>query len=125
MHLDYPVVLSALLFSLGIPGQAARAVACAVDKILHAGLCDSGPAYPVSVSTKSVGYDGRVIIVDAGHSYTVTLTHLSNGTAQISLVNTGTLGVSAPMVISRIMNRLPTSPGPTCFSAPERRPRLS
>ncbi len=85
----------ALLFSLGIPGQAARALACAVDQIIHAGLCDSGPAYPVSVSTKTVGYDGRVIIVDAGHSYTVTLTHLSNGTAQISLVNTGTLGVSA------------------------------
>jgi hypothetical protein len=49
----------------------------------------------VSVATKTVGYDGRVIIVDGGHSYTVTETHLSNGTAQISLVNTGTLGVSA------------------------------
>jgi hypothetical protein len=49
----------------------------------------------VSVSTKSVGYNGRVIIVDGGHSYTVTETHLSNGTATISLVNTGSLGVSA------------------------------
>jgi hypothetical protein len=84
-----------LLFALGIPGKAARAVACAVDQIVHAGLCTSGPAYPVSVSTKTVGYNGRVIIVDGGHSYVVTLTHLSNGTAQISLVNTGTLGVSA------------------------------
>jgi hypothetical protein len=84
-----------LMFALGIPGKAARAVACAVDQIVHAGLCPSGPAYPVSVSTKTVGYDGRVIIVDGGHSYTVTETHLSNGTAQISLVNTGTLGVSA------------------------------
>lgn len=83
------------LFAIGIPGRAARAVVCAVDQILHVGLCTSGPAYPVSVSTKTVGYDGRVIIVDAGHSYTVTLTHMSNGTAQISLVNTGTLGVSA------------------------------
>jgi hypothetical protein len=84
-----------LLFALGIPSQAARAVACAVDQILHAGLCTSGPAYPVSVNSKTVGYNGRVIIVDAGHSYVVTETHLSNGTAQISLVNTGTLGVSA------------------------------
>ncbi|MGN6871621.1 MAG: hypothetical protein ACTHMY_24765 [Solirubrobacteraceae bacterium] len=84
-----------LLFATGLPGKAARAVVCAVDQILHAGLCTPAPAYPVSVSSKTVGYDGRVIIVDAGHSYVVTLTHLSNGTAQIALVNTGTLGVSA------------------------------
>jgi hypothetical protein len=36
-----------------------------------------------------------VIVVDAGHSYVVTLTKMSDGTGQISVVNTGTLGVSA------------------------------
>lgn len=49
----------------------------------------------MSVTTKTVGYQGRVVIVDAGHQYVVTLTKLSDGTGQISLVNTGTLGVSA------------------------------
>ncbi len=87
--------LFAMVFWLGIAGQVSQAVVCAVDKILRIGPCAAAPAYPVSVSTKTVGYDGRVIIVDGGHSYTVTLTHLSNGKAQISLVNTGTLGVSA------------------------------
>jgi hypothetical protein len=85
----------AMLLSLGLAGQMSRAVACALDQIFHTGLCTSGPAYPVSVATKTVGYDGRVIVVDAGHHYEVTLTKLSNGTAQISVVNTGTLGVSA------------------------------
>ena len=84
-----------LLFSIGMAGTLQRAVVCALDQIFQIGPCAAAPAYPVSVSTKSVGYDGRVIIVDGGHSYTVTLTDLSNGTAQISLVNTGTLGVSA------------------------------
>ncbi len=84
-----------MLFSLGIAGTVQRGIVCALDEIFHTGTCASAPAYPVSVSTKTVGYDGRVIIVDGGHSYTVTLTHLSNGTAQISLVNTGSLGVSA------------------------------
>ena len=76
-------------------GHLQRAVVCALDKIFQIGPCAAAPAYPVSVTTKTVGYDGRVIIVDGGHSYVVTETHLSNGTAQISLTNTGTLGVSA------------------------------
>jgi Flp pilus assembly pilin Flp len=84
-----------MLLSLGMAGTVQRAVTCALDKIFQIGPCAAAPAYPVSVATKTVGYDGRVIIVDGGHSYTVTETHLSNGTAQISLVNTGTLGVSA------------------------------
>jgi Flp pilus assembly pilin Flp len=84
-----------VLFSLGIAPMLQRSVMCALDQIFQIGPCASAPAYPVSVATKTVGYDGRVIIVDGGHSYTVTETHLSNGTAQISLVNTGTLGVSA------------------------------
>jgi hypothetical protein len=87
--------LVTMLFSFGIAGMLQRGVTCALDEIFQLGTCASAPAYPVSVSTKTVGYDGRVIIVDGGHSYTVTETHLSNGTAQISLVNTGTLGVSA------------------------------
>jgi len=85
----------AMLFSVGMAGTLQRAVVCALDQIFQIGPCAAAPAYPVSVSTRTVGYDGRVIIVDGGHSYTVTLTHLSNGTAQISLVNTGSVGVSA------------------------------
>jgi hypothetical protein len=85
----------AMLFTLGLAGTVQRAILCSIEKILHIGPCAAPPAYPVSVATKTVGYNGRVIIVDGGHSYTVTETHLSNGTAQISLVNTGTLGVSA------------------------------
>jgi hypothetical protein len=85
----------AMLFSIGLAGKVSSAIVCSIDKILQIGPCGAPPAYPVSVSTKSVGYNGRVIIVDGGHSYVVTETHLSNGTAQISLVNTGTLGVSA------------------------------
>lgn len=84
-----------MVLALGLPGQLGRAVGCALDKIFHIGLCTSGPSYPVSVTTKTVGYQGRVIIADAGHQYVVTLTNLSDGTGQISVVNTGTLGVSA------------------------------
>lgn len=84
-----------MMFALGMPSQLGRAVGCALDEIFHIGLCTPGPAYPVSVTTKTVGYQGRVVIVDAGHQYVVTLTKLSNGTGQISLVNTGTVGVSA------------------------------
>ena len=84
-----------MLWSLGMAGTLQRAVVCALDKIFQIGPCAAAPAYPVSVTAKSVGYNGRVIIVDGGHSYVVTETHLSNGTAQISLTNTGTLGVSA------------------------------
>jgi hypothetical protein len=85
----------AMLFSLGLASQLQTAVMCALDKIFQIGPCAAAPSYPVSTAAKTVGYNGRVIIVDGGHSYTVTLTHFSNGTAQISLVNTGTLGVSA------------------------------
>ncbi|MBV9802684.1 MAG: hypothetical protein JO130_05820 [Solirubrobacterales bacterium] len=84
-----------MLLSLGIASQLGQAVVCALDKIFQTGVCAPPPAYPVSVSTKTVGYDGRVIVVDAGHQYLVTLTKLSDGTGQISVVNTGTLGVSA------------------------------
>lgn len=84
-----------MMFALGMPAQLGRAVGCALDEIFHIGLCTPAPAYPVSVSTKTVGYQGRVVIVDAGHQYVVTLTKLSDGTGQISVVNTGTLGVSA------------------------------
>lgn len=84
-----------MLFSLGIAGKVAGAVACAVDKILQSGPCAPPPAYPVSVTTKTVGYQGRFTFVDAGHQYVVTLTKLSDGTAQISLVNAGSLGLSA------------------------------
>ncbi len=84
-----------MLYALGIAGTLQRTVECALDQIFHIGPCAAPPAYPVSVASKTVGYNGRVIIVDGGHSYVVTETHLSNGTATISLINTGTLGVSA------------------------------
>jgi hypothetical protein len=68
---------------------------CLIAKVFHLNICTSGPAYPVGSSTKTVGYDGRVAIVDGGHSYVVTLTKLSNGTATITVVDTSNLGVSA------------------------------
>lgn len=67
---------------------------CLVEKIFGQG-CTAAPAYPVSASVKTVGYSGRVAIVDGGHDYTITLTKLSNGTSTITAVNTGTAGVSA------------------------------
>lgn len=67
---------------------------CLVESIFGQG-CSAPPAYPVSASVKSVGYSGRVAIVDGGHNYTITLTKLSNGTSTITAVNTGTAGVSA------------------------------
>lgn len=84
-----------LMFALGIPGQLGQAVTCALDKIFRIGPCSSAPAYPVTVITKTVGYDGRFTFVDDGHQYVVTLTKLSDGTAEISLVNTASLGLSA------------------------------
>lgn len=71
-----------------------RDVQCLVEKVLGHG-CSAPAPYPVSASVKSVGYSGRVAIVDGGHSYTVTLTKLSNGTSTITVTNTGSLGVSA------------------------------
>lgn len=84
-----------MLFTLGMASRLQSTVVCALDQIFHIGPCAAGPAYPVSVTTRTVGYQGRVVIVDAGHSYVVTLTKMSDGTGQISVVNTGTLGVSA------------------------------
>ncbi len=72
----------------------AHDVVCLVEKVLGQG-CAAPSAYPVSASVKDVGYSGRVAIVDGGHSYTITLTKLSNGTSTITAVNTGTAGVSA------------------------------
>jgi hypothetical protein len=68
---------------------------CLIAKVFGLNICASGPAYPVSASSKTVGYSGRVAIVDGGHSYVITLTKLSNGTATITIVDTGNLGVSA------------------------------
>jgi hypothetical protein len=71
-----------------------RDVQCLVEKVIGQG-CSAPTPYPVSASVKNVGYSGRVAIVDGGHSYTITLTKLSNGTSTITAVNTGTVGVSA------------------------------
>ena len=68
---------------------------CLVAKVFQLDTCRAGPAYPVSASTKTVGYDGRVAIVDGGHSYTITLTKLSNGTSKITAIDNGKIGVSA------------------------------
>lgn len=72
----------------------AHKVECLVESIFGQG-CSAPPAYPVSASVKTVGYSGRVAIVDGGHNYTITLTKLSNGTSTITATNTGTAGVSA------------------------------
>jgi hypothetical protein len=74
----------------------AHDVECLVEKVLGQG-CSAPPAYPVSASVKTVGYSGRVAIVDGGHGYTITLTKLSNGTSTITAVNTGSIGVSAQL----------------------------
>lgn len=68
---------------------------CLIAKVFQMNTCSAGPAYPVSASVKTVGYSGRVAIVDGGHSYTITLTKLSNGTSKITAIDNGTVGVSA------------------------------
>lgn len=72
----------------------AHGAECLIAKVFQLNICTSGPAYPVSASAKNVGYSGRVAIVDGGHSYTVTLTKLSNGTSTITVVDNGKVGVS-------------------------------
>jgi hypothetical protein len=67
---------------------------CVIKKIFGGG-CTAPAPYVVSVTTKTVGYNGRVGFVNGGHGYTLTLTKYSNGTSAITAVNTGTLGVSA------------------------------
>lgn len=68
---------------------------CLIAKVFHLNTCTAGPAYPVRASGTNVGYDGRVAIVNGGHSYTITLTKLSNGTSTITVVDNGKVGVSA------------------------------
>ncbi|MBV8998618.1 MAG: hypothetical protein JO304_06135 [Solirubrobacterales bacterium] len=101
--IEYAGVLLVVTVVIALVGTAAlrtigptlaHDVQCLVQKILGQGGCGAGPAYPVSASTKTVGYSGRVTIVDGGHSYQVTLTKLSNGTSTITVVDTGKLGVS-------------------------------
>jgi hypothetical protein len=67
---------------------------CVIAKVFGGG-CTAPAPYVVSVTTKTAGYNGRVAIVNGGHSYTVTLTKYSNGTSKLTVVNTGTAGVSA------------------------------
>lgn len=89
--------LIAALLALGINRTVSHAVECAVVRVfsLSDAACTTPSRYVVSVSTKDVGYDGRVAVVDGGHSYTLTLTRYSDGTATISELNTGSLGASA------------------------------
>ncbi len=89
------VVTAVLAIASGLGLQIAHAIQCEVAKVLQLGGCSGGNVYPVSATTKTIGYQGRVAIVDGGHSYTLTLTKYSDGSAKISLQNTGTLGVSA------------------------------
>ncbi len=89
--------LVAVLLSLGMPAQVSHAVECAVAKVftISDAACQPPARYVVGVSTKTVGYNGRVAFVDGSHNYTLTLTRYSDGTATISEVNTGDLGASA------------------------------
>lgn len=91
-------VVIALMATLALKSfgpTLARDIECLVQKIVGQGGCAAPPAYPVSSSVKTVGYDARGGIVDGGHSYTVTLTKLSDGTSTITVTNNAKLGVSA------------------------------
>jgi hypothetical protein len=85
------------LFTLGMNTRVSHAVECAVAQILRISdsACSAPGRYVVGVTTKTVGYSGRVAIVDGSHTYTLTLTRYSDGTATIAEVNTGDLGASA------------------------------
>ena len=68
-------------------------VKCAIDKIF--GSDCSSPVYAVSQKVKTAGWDGRALIVDGSHDYTIAMTKYSDGTATITVNNVGNLGVSA------------------------------
>jgi hypothetical protein len=76
--------------------QILQGAECLVAKVFGTG-CGSSPgsAYPVSSSTKTAGYDARVVAVNGSHGYTITLTKYSDGTSTVTATNTGKLGVSA------------------------------
>jgi Flp pilus assembly pilin Flp len=87
-------IVAVVLFVVGTltPGLT-RDVKCAIDQIF--GSDCSAPVYAVSQKTKTAGWDGRALIVDGGHDYTIALTKYSDGTATITVNNIGNLGVSA------------------------------
>jgi hypothetical protein len=75
------------------PGLASD-VKCAIEKIFGNG-CSGPPVYAVSQKVKTAGWDGRALIVDGSHDYTIAMTKYSDGTATITVNNIGNLGVSA------------------------------
>lgn len=84
---------------LGLPSTVSHAIKCSVYSILRLGPCDAAQQaaqrYPVSVTVKTVGWNGRVAIVDSSHTYTLKLTVYSDGTSQLSSTDDGSAGVSA------------------------------
>jgi Flp pilus assembly pilin Flp len=87
-------IVAVVLFVVGTltPGLT-RDVECAIDQIF--GSSCSSPVYAVSQTVKTAGWNGRALIVDGGHDYTLALTKYNNGTATITVNNVGNIGVSA------------------------------
>ena len=94
------VLLVVALLVVGVAAVTPRVIpsitngmTCIVKKIFG-GSCESS-SYVVSTQTKTVGWNGRVLIVDGSHEFTVTETRYSDGHVTITLQNDANLGVSA------------------------------
>lgn len=88
------LIAGVVAFAPGLATTLGHNIECLIAEIFG-GRCPTAAKYRVSSSTKTVGYDGRVAFVDGGHGYTLTLTKYSDGSATITVVNTGSLGASA------------------------------
>ncbi len=92
------LVLIALIvgavIAIGLAGQVAHQIMCTIDRVFGFDACQAGPAYPVAETTRTVGYNARVGFADGQHQYVVTLTKLSNGTAQVNIADVKQVGAS-------------------------------
>lgn len=90
------VVVGAILV-LALPSTISHAIKCSVYRILQLGSCDSSSGiaerYPVSVTVKTVGWNGRFAFVNGSDAYTVKLTTYNDGTTQLSTTDLGSGGV--------------------------------
>lgn len=90
------LVVAAILV-LGLPSTISHSIKCSVYQIFGLGSCDSSGGiaqrYPVSVTTKTVGWNGRVAFVNSSDAYTVKLTTYNDGTTQLSTTDLGSSGV--------------------------------
>ena len=90
------LVVGAILL-LALPTTISHAIRCSIDQIFRLGSCDNSSSiatrYPVSVTTKTVGWNGRVAVFNGSDTYTVTLTTFNDGTTQLSSTDVGAGGV--------------------------------